>query len=221
MASLTKLRSISTLLQWVGLAGFALPLLVVAGMFPTCPVRVVAGMVVESSILVVVVGAVISALCWVSWLLIVRAVRRSAAGGNHSDAGFSPRPLAIRMLRWLRVAFIVVVMVASVVASVYCITFSDRYRVLEPASESGCRIVVSREPGGMFDAAGKVYLLDARSGLPLDTGGRWFVSNSPDADPVRDGTWSLRWDEDNAQLRIWSKGIYSFDLPVAPITCPD
>lgn len=221
MASLTRLRSISTLLQWVGLAGFALPLLVVAGIFPTRPVRVVAGMVVESSVLVVVVGAVISAFCCISWLLIARAMRRSMTGGNHSDAGSSPRPLAIRMLRRLRAVFIAAVMVASVVAGVYCITFSDRYRVLEPASARGCLIVVSREPGGMFDAAGKIYLLNAGSGLPVDTGGRWFVSNKPDADPVRDGTWSLRWDEDNAQLRIWSKGIYSFDLPVAPITCAD
>jgi hypothetical protein len=215
MASLAKLRSISTVLWWVGLAGFALPLLVITGMTPMRPVRVVAGIVVESSVLVVVVGAVISALCWISWLLIVRAVRRSVTGGNHSDAGSSPRPLAISMLRRLRAVFIAAVMVAGV----YCITFSDRYRVLEPASARGCLIVVSREPGEIFDAAGKIYLLNAGSGLPVDTGGRWFVSNRPDADPIKDGTWSLRWDGDNAQLRIWSKGSYSFDLPAAPITC--
>lgn len=155
-----------------------------------------------SSVLVVVVGAVISVFCWISWLLIVRVMRRSMTRGNCYDVGSFARPLAVSMLLWLRTVFIAAAMVASVVAGVYCITFSNRYRVLEPHSERGCRIVISREQGGMFDAAGKVYLLNAGSELPVDTGGRWFVSNRPDADPIRDGTWSLRWDGDNAQFRM-------------------
>ncbi|MCI1935243.1 MAG: hypothetical protein LKJ44_04805 [Bifidobacteriaceae bacterium] len=97
---------------------------------------------------------------------------------------------------------------------------SDNYHVLRPSSAGGCSIVVSYS-AGLWDAGGYVYLMRSDSRALTDTGGSWSVSNDPGSDPIEEGTWSLRWNHETAQLNIWSTApIGYFDWP-KPIVCPE
>ncbi|MCI1935245.1 MAG: hypothetical protein LKJ44_04795 [Bifidobacteriaceae bacterium] len=127
----------------------------------------------------------------------------------------------MRVLRWLRMGFAAVVVAASVLVSLgYFALFADRYHVLRPSSAGGCSVVVEVDGGAWFDTFGNVYLMRPDSRVLTDTGGSWSVSNNSVADPIEEGTWSLRWDHKTANLSIWATDRI-YDYSPKPIVCPE
>lgn len=78
------------------------------------------------------------------------------------------------------------------------------FRVLSPASTSGCRIITWKQPVDLaYGSRVSVYVKQPGSLLARTTDVWWQVTGTDD--PVAAGAWSLSWDGNHAHLTVWNQ----------------
>ncbi|GAA2180033.1 hypothetical protein GCM10009785_09150 [Brooklawnia cerclae] len=99
----------------------------------------------------------------------------------------------------------------------------DSYTILSPASDGGCRVVVSEGIGTMPGYAGKVFVASSGPTILHDTGGRWSTGELA-YDPFEEGAWTLAWNGPTADLNMSSAEGHVDNRVIygaQPILCPD
>ncbi|SER97516.1 hypothetical protein SAMN05443377_12419 [Propionibacterium cyclohexanicum] len=78
------------------------------------------------------------------------------------------------------------------------------FRVLSPASASGCRIITWKQPVDLaYGAWVSVYVKEPGSLVARATDVGWWVTGTDD--PIAAGAWSLSWDGNHAHLAVWNQ----------------
>lgn len=93
------------------------------------------------------------------------------------------------------------------------------FRVLSPASTSGCRIITWKQPvDPVYGSRVSVYVKEPGSLLARTTHVGWQVPGTDD--PIAAGAWSLSWDGDHAHLTVWNQNNSTQRyLPASTLTC--
>ncbi|MEK0217173.1 hypothetical protein [Bifidobacterium mongoliense] len=197
-----------TVLGWVGVVGFVMPLIPFSDPQVRTSLRVsvwqqpmmpLPGMVITPQTLLTIAGLALGALCWLVYgiLRMLAGRRRDEQDGHHAAAGRLRKVLCI-----LTRVIVALAVLWGVLTAGFALLFVDGYHVLAPRSAAGCAVVVSYSES-LFNSAGNVYIKQPGSSQLVDTGGNWSQVQYVFADPINSGTWSLTWQGRSAHLNIW------------------